>query len=76
MTTSSARLPKKWSRTSTQAMSVPMTTLSAVTSGAWPMVSRIAAARLGVGDRVPERRPAALGRLDDHGAQRDAARAG
>ncbi len=37
-------LAEEWSRTSTHAMSVPITMFSAVTSTAWVMVSRIAAA--------------------------------
>ena len=43
MTTSRIRLPGKWSRTSTHAIIVPITTLTAVTSSAWPTVSRSAA---------------------------------
>ena len=43
MTTSSTRLPGKWSRTSTQAIVVPITTLTPVTSTAWPTVSSSAA---------------------------------
>ena len=44
MTTSRIRLPEKWSRTSTQAIVVPITMLTSVTSRAWPTVSRSAAA--------------------------------
>ena len=44
MSTSRARLPKNWSRTRTHAISVPMTTLTTVTSSAWVTVSRMAAA--------------------------------
>ena len=44
MSTSRARLPKKRSRTSTQAISVPMTMLTSVTRNAVPTVSRMAAA--------------------------------
>ena len=44
MSTSRTRLPKNWSRTSTQAISVPITTFTTVTMSAWPTVSRIAAA--------------------------------
>lgn len=42
--TSRARCPKNRSRTSTQAMAVPMNTLTTVTSAAVPTVRRIAAA--------------------------------
>ena len=44
MSTSRMRCPLNWSRTSTQAMSVPITTFTAVTMSAWPTVRRIAAA--------------------------------
>ena len=44
MRTSRSRWPLNWSRTSTQAMRVPITTFTAVTMSAWPTVSRIAAA--------------------------------
>ncbi len=37
-------MPTNWSRTSTQAISVPITTLTAVTSAAMPTVRRMAAA--------------------------------
>ena len=48
MTTSSRRLPGKSSRTSTQAITVPITTLIAVTISAWVTVSRRAAAVCGL----------------------------
>ena len=48
MSTSSTVLPQNRSRTSTQAIRVPMTTLTRVTSAAWPMVSRSAAAVCGL----------------------------
>lgn len=48
MTTSSARLPKNRSRTSTHAMTVPMTMLTSVTITDWPTVSRIAAQACGL----------------------------
>ena len=44
MTTSRIRLPAKRSRTSTQAIAVPMKTLTTVTPKAWPTVSRRAEA--------------------------------
>ena len=43
MRTSSSRLPQNRSRTSTQAISVPITTLTPVTRSDWPTVSLIAA---------------------------------
>ena len=44
MSTSRMRWPLNWSRTSTQAMRVPITTFTAVTMSAWRTVRRIAAA--------------------------------
>jgi hypothetical protein len=43
MTTSSKALPGKWSRTSTQAITVPITTLMPVTRKAWLTVRLTAA---------------------------------
>ena len=76
ISTSSARLPKNRSRTSTQAISVPMTTLTTVTRNAVPTVSRIAAAvcSLVTVSQKPLHPP--LRRGHHHGGERDAARAG
>ena len=67
---SSTCLPGNWSRTSTQATSVPMTALTTATASASSTVSRRAAQRLGVGDRRGEVVPARPEGLAEHGRQR------
>ncbi len=76
ITNSITRLPGNRSRTSTQAIRVPITALMTVTINELRIVSRSEVEGGGGGDRTPEARPAVAESLLDGRAERDAGRAG